>query len=188
MALSTAHGASTLYSAEWNELVFQALGRSFTTGTNTTMYSNTASTYLVGGVTSSFAYPLLMITIPPFVLPSKVDMNISCATCSTNVVNTSVILVCDGKPGNNFQSQDFKTTATLSTRIQGVITGYFPTTSNWATFSTQITICGGQVIAIYGMSTTAPACKIRNITFTGNASTTQMITSDSWVGIGTTYA
>jgi hypothetical protein len=188
MALSTAHGASTLFAAEWNELQYQALMRQYTTGTGTTMFAD-LSTYAQTLATTSACQPLFQIKIPPWVLPSRIDFSMGCAACSSNTANSYCVLVLDSCPRVAMGQMDFITTATLSTSKAGVITGYFPTTSSWATFTTQFRIVGGQTITIAGLSTTAPVMKIKDIKIQGTPTTQTMLVSDTWTtNCGSTLA
>jgi hypothetical protein len=190
-ATSTAHGLLKVLSGtsttfldgdmNWTSLTNEVF-RAYTTGTATTMFS-ALSTYVSGGgaAASSWAYLLYYIQVPQFVAPSRIDFTMSCAACSSNTASSCVVLVCDVPP-NVGGVKDFVTTATLSTKKSDTITGYFPTTSNWATFTTQFRIVGGQAITIWALSTTAPVLKVKDIYITGVVSTA-VYAQDAWGAI-----
>jgi hypothetical protein len=244
MVLSTAHGASTLFAAEWNDMIYalnhadstvdhQAMSsntnwnattsahgylpsldtfstkfltstggwaapttantnlistgnlptemwKAYTTGTATTMFAELSTFVGALATVTSWAYPIYSVRIPNYVLPSKVDVTVTAATCSTNVVNTSVLLFVQAAPraGSN-QPVDFKTTATLSTKMPGVIFGIFPSCSSWAVFSTIMTIAGGETYTFYALSTTAPLVKIKDFKFIGTTAVPQY-PADVW--------
>jgi hypothetical protein len=140
----------------------------YTTGTATTMFADLSTYVGTLATVTSWAYPLYEIQIPPWVQPSKVDLTVSVATCSTNTVSTSVLLITNWelRAGSN-QPIDPKTTVTLSTKLAGVITSYFPATSAWVAFSTIISIVGGECLAFWALSTTAPIVKIKDIKLIG---------------------
>lgn len=163
----------------WNDMGHEMWKR-YTTGTATTMFSELSTFVSELATVTSWAYPLYVLRIPPFVQQSKVDLSVGICSCSSNVVSTYAVLFMQGapRPGSN-QPIDPKTTVTLSTKVSGVLWGYFPTTSAWATFTTQITISGGQVYTFYALSTTAPKLKIRNILITGTTDDPQY-PADVW--------
>jgi hypothetical protein len=182
-------GTSTVFFNGHNEwaTLENEMWKKYTTGNATTMFSE-LSTFAATAAASSWAYPLYSIHIPPYVQQSKVDISVGVCSCSSNTANSYCLLFVQGaqRAGSN-NLVDFKTTATLSTKIAGVLFGYFPTTSAWATYTTQITIVGGETYTFYALSTTAPYVKIRNILITGATAAPQYPT-DAWTtSIGTTY-
>jgi hypothetical protein len=183
-------GTSTVFFNGHNEwaTLENEMWKKYTTGNATTMFSD-LSTYVGSLATvTSWAYPLYSIHIPPFVQQSKVDISVGVASCSSATANTYALLFMQAaqRPGSN-QPIDPKTTVTLSTKVQGVLFAVFPTTSAWATFTTQITVVGGETYTFYALSTTAPIIKIRNLLITGATAAAQYPT-DAWTtSIGTTY-
>jgi hypothetical protein len=161
----------------WNTLE-KEMYRAYTTGNGSTLFA-ALSTYVSTLATTSKAQPLYSICVPPYVGPSRIDISLSVAACSSNTANSYCVIVSDCKSRTDLGTHDFVTTATLSTSKAGVIFGYFPTTSNWATFTTQMRIVGGQWITIYALSTTAPLLKVKDIKIMGTISTA-VYPGDTW--------
>jgi hypothetical protein len=154
----------------------KSIRRKFSTGnasTDPTLWTTSSTNWNSNAVATSIMFPVLEIVIPPWVEQSKVGLQLVVAACSSNTdvgadINAGFYLY-SGRSRMGSTHGLVLDASTLYGRIPGMVT-YFQVdtgTSGTDTYSTELSIVGGEVFTLFALSTNANQIKLTSMKFTG---------------------